>query len=95
MPSFDIAHIREQGVDLVVIPLDSNFGYRTRSEQGAIQQELQARATAAGLAGSVVPVWDAGLGRLGFLAPSNWHPFFRSINLAFVARNINRRLAWQ
>jgi hypothetical protein len=39
-----------------------------------------------------VPVWDDGSGRMMFLAPSGFHAFFRSIDLEFVAANINRRL---
>lgn len=28
MPRFDLAHVREQGIDLIVIPLDSPCGLR-------------------------------------------------------------------
>ncbi len=93
MPSFDVAHIREQGVDVIIVPLDSSFGSKSQSDQNAAIAELQARATSAGLAGTVVPVWDSG-GRMAFIAPPNWHPFFQSINLAHVFANINRKLYW-
>jgi hypothetical protein len=92
METFEVAHIRHQGVDLIIIPLKAPFGRKPKSEQEAIVSHLQACATSAGLAGTVVPVWDAGGGRMGFLAPQNWHQFFRSINLSFVATNINRKL---
>lgn len=94
MPNFDVAHINEQGVDLIIIPLDSNYRHKTQTEQNEIASELQLRASNAGLRGTVVPVWDAGGGRMGFLAPSNFAPFFRGIDLGFVARNINRSLYW-
>ncbi len=92
MADFDVAHIREQGVDLIIIPLDRSFGHKSQTEQNAISADLQACASAAGLAGTVVPVWDDGIGRMMFLAPQGIHPFFRSIDLSFVAANINRRI---
>jgi hypothetical protein len=94
MPSYDVAHINEQGVDLIIIPLDSSFGWKTKQQQSDIKADLQLHANAARLAGTVVPVWDAGGGRMGFLAPTQWHQFFSSINLQFVAANINKSLCW-
>ena len=92
MTTFDVAHIHEQGVDLIIVLLDSSFGYKTAIEQKEITAALQKCAVAAGLAGAVVPVWDAGGGQTGFLAPPNLHPFFSSINLGFVAAHINCKL---
>jgi hypothetical protein len=92
MVTYDVAHIREQGIDLIIVLVDPSFGYKTHQEQQRIADALQECATAAGLAGTVVPVWDAGGGRLGFFAPPNWHPFFSSKDLTFVAANINRKL---
>lgn len=94
MPKFDVAHINQQGVDLIVIPLGSHFASKGLGDQRSVVEELQARASAAGLKGTVVPVWDAGSGRMGFIAPQSWHPFFKSINLRVVAANINRELYW-
>jgi hypothetical protein len=92
MPSYDVAHIREQGVDLIIVPLQATFASKSKSAQNEVLSFLQECATSAGLAGAVIPVWDAGGGRMGFLAPPNWHSFFKSITLAFVAANINRKL---
>lgn len=94
MPRFKVAHIKEQNVDLIIIPLDETFGNKNSQDQHGIIQELQARATAAGLAGTVVPVWDSGGGRMAFIAPPNWHPFFGGLDLAWVATNINREIYW-
>lgn len=94
MPRFKVAHIREQGVDLVIIPLDRSFGHKLESDKDSIVSELQVRASSAGLAGTVVPVWDNGGGRMAFIAPHNWHPFFKGLNLQFIAANINRELYW-
>ena len=89
MAKYDVAHIREQGIDLIIVPLRSSFGSRTPAQQNDTARYLQSCATAARLAGTVVPVWESGDGRLASLAPSNYHPFFRSINMDFVRANIN------
>jgi hypothetical protein len=94
MPKFQVAHIHRSGVDLIIIPLGRNFGNRSRDDQEAVIDQLQARAENARLAGSVVPVWDGGGGRMAFIAPRNLHPFLRSISLADVRRNVNRELYW-
>jgi hypothetical protein len=92
METFEVAHIQQQGVDLIIVPLKGSFGSKSKSEQETIVSQLQVCAASAGLVGTVVPVWDVGGGRMGFMAPPNWHQFFRSISLSFVARNINRKL---
>ena len=92
MSSYDVAHIRQSGVDLIIIPLDRSFGFKPTSEQHRVTNQLQLAARSAGLAGTVVPVWDAGGGRMAFIAPRPWHPFFSSIGLHDVAMNINLTL---
>lgn len=94
MPRYKIAHFREQGVDLIVVPLESSFGRMTSSDQQENIIELQIHARSAGLAGTVVPVWDSGGGRMGFIAPKNWHAFFQGLNLSIVAANINKEIYW-
>lgn len=93
MPQFDVAHIREQGTDLIIIPLSSAFGSQSNATQNATARELEMRAHSAGLAGTVVLVWESG-GRMAFLAPPSYQPFFRSISLYEVAANINKTLSW-
>lgn len=94
MPKFKVAHIRQQDIDLIIIPLDEAFKFKNEDDQQKVMIELQLRASKAGLAGTVVPVWDDGNGHMGFIAPSNWHPFFISIDMKFVAANINNELSW-
>jgi hypothetical protein len=94
MPRYKVAHLREQGTDLIIIPLESRFGTMGSAAQAAEIKMLQIRANAAGLAGTVVPVWDAGSNRMGFRAPKQWHPYFGSISLSFVLANRNRELYW-
>ena len=93
MPKFKVAHLREQGIDLIIVPLDSSFHHKAEAEQTEILDELQTRATSAGLAGTVVPVWMIG-SRMGFIAPPNWHPFFKSIAWDDVIANVNREIYW-
>jgi hypothetical protein len=92
MATYDVAHIREQGIDLIIVLVDPSFGLKPPGEQQQIVAILQECATKARLAGTVIPVWDAGAGRIGFLAPQNWHSFFSSIDLTFVMTNINHKL---
>lgn len=91
MSTFKVAHIREQGVDLIIIPLDDSFANKTFEEQNEAQGALQLCASSAGLAGTVVPVWRKGRG-MAFLAPRNFHPYFESISMSHVAANLNREL---
>ena len=92
MPRFKVAHVKEQGIDLIIIPVESDFGNKTSQEKQESANYLQIGANNAGLAGTVVPVWDEGRGRMGFFAPSKWHLFFESVSLAWVAQNINREI---
>jgi hypothetical protein len=93
MPSFKIAHLKQNGVDLIIVPLDSSFGDKPTEDQNAIQVELQVRAARAELAGTVVPVWER-FNRFYFIAPAPWRAFFKSITMAFVVKNLNRTLTW-
>jgi hypothetical protein len=91
MQKYDVAHINEQGVDLIIVPLADDYEWKTDIQQRQIISGLQACANAAGLRGTVVPVWQAG-GCMKFIAPTNWHSFFRSIDFNYIAMNINREL---
>lgn len=84
MPTFDVAHIREQGQDIIIVVVD-------RQPSKADIRFLQLCANSAGLRGTVVPVWDS-CGRMAFLAPSQWHPFFRSLTWDLVLASVNRQL---
>jgi hypothetical protein len=94
MPTYKVAHIREQGQNMIIFPLDAAFGRMTSSDQNEELGRLGFRANAAGLAGAAVAVWDAGGGRMGFMGPSQWHPFLRSIDLGFVFANLNQEISW-
>jgi hypothetical protein len=93
MPQYDVAHIREQCIDLIIIPLDGAYHYKSTQDQQAVISQLQSKAESAGLAGTVVPVWEHG-GSWSFIAPPNWHAFFKSITKDFIRANINKSLSW-
>ncbi|MBK4721909.1 hypothetical protein JJL56_23940 [Azospirillum sp. YIM DDC1] len=92
MSKSKVAHINHQGVNLIIVPLDDSFEWKTPSEKDEIIGGLQFCASSAGLAGTVVPVWRTPSNKMAFIAPPNWHPFFKSIDLQFVYANINKEL---
>jgi len=94
MTTVKIAHLNRQGQDMIIVPLASDFGHKPDHEQESVIGELQMHTASARLRGHVVPVWDSGGGRMGFRAPENWHPFFESIDLQFVYRNVNKEISW-
>jgi hypothetical protein len=91
MATYQVAHLHEQGVDLIIVPLNSSFGYKSQGEQNEIIGSLQLCARSAGLGGTVVPVWREGNG-YRFIAPPNWHNYFRSLTYDWILANINREL---
>lgn len=93
MPSFNVAHIREQGQDMIFFPLDDSFDRKTTTDQNSILAGLQARASAAGLRGRAVAVWQRGY-ETRFLGPPSWRAFFQSIDMNFVLSNVNREVSW-
>src|SRR5215469_481999 len=99
MPRFEIAHVREMDhtghyVDIIIIPMESSFGDLPANVRQQQIAELQMRAHVADLAGIVCPVWQDSLGRMDFVAPPNWHLYFRSLSIDIVIASINRTLEW-
>jgi hypothetical protein len=93
MPNLKVAHIREQGQDMILVPLNDSFGRKTDQERTQTLGQIQAVAASAGLRGSVAAIWNGG-GRTYFMGPRPWHPFLRSISLDWVSRQVNRELSW-
>lgn len=69
MAEFKIAHVREQEQDLIIV-----FVNRDPGADGI--EALQQCASAASLAGTVIPVWRVGLTGFRYRAPHEWHSFF-------------------
>jgi hypothetical protein len=92
-PRFKVAHINEQGQNIIIIPLDNYFGSKISSDQQAIIAEFQMRSKGAGLAGTVVPVWLSG-GRMSFIAPPQWHSYFGGLNWNNIQGRVNKEIYW-
>lgn len=93
MPKFKIAHIKEQGQDIIIVPLDESFDRQTEMHQESFLNEIRSAAALAGLRGVVVPIWPS-YGNIKFIAPLPWHAFFKSITLDRVYKILNRELSW-
>lgn len=92
MTTYQVVHIKQNGVDLVIVVVNSAFGTQSLQQQNEVIANLQICASNAGLLGTVVPVWDKGNDRMGFIAPPAWYAFFRDLTSQFVSQNINRSL---
>jgi len=89
--TYKIAHLREQGQNIIIVPLDPSFEHKSSSDQKGIVSALQACASSAGLAGTVVPVWQVGSNHK-FIAPNNWQSYFKSLSWNAIMRNLNKTL---
>jgi hypothetical protein len=93
MPKYRVAHVNQQGQDMIIFPLEPSFGMKSITEQAEMLQDLEMRAHGAGLAGNAVIVWEQGK-RLYFIGPKPWHPFLSSIGMRWVLAQVNRELSW-
>ena len=73
MTTFEIAHINQSGVNVVVVFVDPAVAHKTPQEQNEIATSLQLCARSADLAGNIAMIWPG-----GFWAPNNQHAFFES-----------------
>jgi hypothetical protein len=94
MARYKVAHIKEQGVDLIIVPVDSSYGLESLNQQQELRDELQRHASSAGLAGTVVLVWKKAFGDMEFLARPQLHPFFVSLTYERVLAIVNREIFW-
>ena len=46
MATFDVAHITENGVKFIIVPMHANFGFKTEHEQHTVVSKLQLHANA-------------------------------------------------
>ena len=93
MKELEIAQVKIEGVDLIIVKLDRAHARQSFDLKKKARLDLQQKAKAAGLTGTVVTVWDAGGGNMGFLSPPEYSAIFGRINLAYVTENINTKLA--
>lgn len=93
MPRIKVAHLREQGQNMLIFPLDSNFHTKSEAAKQDILEELQMRASAAGLAGRAVIFWQNG-SSTHFMGPRPWHPFLKGLSLRQVHASLNKEISW-
>jgi hypothetical protein len=93
MPSIKVAQLNEQGQEMVIVIMDPGFAGATPTQQEATIGQLQAKAKACGLKGTVAMVWDAG-GKMDYLVPQPWRDFFSSISLDDVRALLNAEISW-
>lgn len=93
MPSFNVAHVKEQGQNMLLFPLDSSFDHKPETDQKAVVAELEMRAHRAGLAGRAAAIWESG-GRTHTLGPPSWAGFLRSLSMRAVLASVNKKISW-
>jgi hypothetical protein len=94
MPKYKVAHISQQGQDLIIFPLEAKFGQMSGSEQDRQLSIFSYRANKAGLRGTAVAVWDAGGGQAAFRGPPQCCAHLSRLNFKFVMANLNRVVSW-
>lgn len=87
MQQFDVAHLREQGVDLIIVFVNEQVRYMTAHDRNSLVAALTICARSAGLAGVVVLVWPG-----GFFGDHGVHAYFESVPYEFLVSNINKKL---
>ena len=93
MPRVKVAHLREQGQNMLIFPLDSSTHHKSNAEKSDILENLEMRAHAAGLAGGAVIAWEYSRS-FHFMGPRPWHPFPRGLSLRTVLDNVNTEISW-
>ena len=86
-----IAHIKEQGQDMIFIPMNSKFGARSTKDQYLIVDALESCARNARLAGGVAVLWESNE-RTYSIGPKPWQIFLKSIDMNYVKRRVNKEL---
>jgi hypothetical protein len=93
MPALKAAHIREQGHNMIIFPLDQSFGRKSDRDRSTALAELERRAHEAGLAGRAVAFWE-GTNRTHFMGPRPWHPFLKGLSMNDVLASVNKQIRW-
>jgi hypothetical protein len=89
--TFDIAHFREQGEDLVIIVMPRGIDDFPTSDKELLFNEFKKCAKEARLSGSIAMVWNKP-GTMGIYGPTRWMPFLKSINMKYVKDRVNKEL---
>jgi len=72
--TFQIAHLKQQGVDIIVVFVNDSVQHMSNADRGDLLAAVQSCAGAGGLARRVTLVWLY-LGRMYFSGPTNQRAF--------------------
>lgn len=86
-----IAHVRESGLDLVLVPFEAGFGFLSPEDQQQAIDAIRKTTILAGLKGEVIPIWPTDDDGTSFLAPESHHSVVQNISMDFVRANLNRQ----
>jgi hypothetical protein len=92
MPTYDVACLREQGIDVIVVVVEAAVANWPRTDQSPAWARMQVQAIEAGLDGTVILLWRATPKRLGYFDPHHRHPFLKLLTTARLARITNTHL---
>ncbi len=92
MPTYKIAHIRKQGQDIIIVPLETRFHNVPAAEKASFQRALQRCAIQHGLKGPVCLVWEHGRRFYYINLSQPWKTFCKTLAMAYVFRNINKKM---
>jgi hypothetical protein len=95
MVQYQVARLHDQGQDIYAIIVEPRYGGLTCEDKNQIRKSIKLCARSAGLDGVIVTVWNAGGGRMGFLAPEQLTTFFHNITIADVMAKVSLTLTCQ
>jgi len=87
---YRVAHVRERGSNMVIVVSGAFFNSTTQQKRGWFPQ-IEECARSAGLAGQTLIVGSPN-GGYYYWGPSDYQPFLRSIDMAWVNKRVNKEL---
>jgi hypothetical protein len=91
---YDIAHVKEGGQDMIIIPVSDRFGFQSPRIQEQFYTDMEVCAKSTGLSGTVVLMTENRRGQTNFYGPKEWGSFFKhwDITMNWVRARINYEL---
>jgi len=86
-----IAIFQQRDRQIIVIPLDCSFEDRPLSQRCEALANIQKAALKTGLDAPAAAVWRVG-NKLRFMAPTEWHPFLKTLTWNTIIANLSGAL---
>jgi hypothetical protein len=98
MPSCGVVPVKKQDIrgreaQLLIVVVDRTFGLQSSAVQQRKIHELQLGAHAAGLTGTVVPLWIDD-GQVQFVADRRWHASLKELSPEILETRTHGTLSW-